>query len=161
MRWWRGKGRRREKVRVGMEADIYPRQCVTGSAKSAMMNVLAGINPQCTPPPPSSSAVPLPPLPPSPLPTPSYPLAPSFPPLNDSFSYTLETHLSLARAISTLPSSSFPLSVSPASLSFLRYSRCIFALLQLQLSSRYCYLLQRFHDKVAGLFSYDTCHLFA
>ncbi|KOC62762.1 hypothetical protein WH47_03746 [Habropoda laboriosa] len=41
-----------------MEADIYPRQCVTGSAKSAMMNVLAGINPQCTPPLPSSSAVP-------------------------------------------------------------------------------------------------------
>ncbi|EGI64359.1 hypothetical protein G5I_07240 [Acromyrmex echinatior] len=41
-----------------MEADIYPRQCVTGSAKSAMMNVLAGINPQCTPPPPSSSTVP-------------------------------------------------------------------------------------------------------
>lgn len=96
MRWWRGKGRGREKVRVGMEADIYPRQCVTGSAKSAMMNVLAGINPQCTPPPPSSSAVPPPPLPPSPLPTPSYPLAPSFPPLNDSFSYTLETHLSLS-----------------------------------------------------------------
>lgn len=31
-------------------ADIYPRPCVTGSAKSAMMNVLAGINPQCTPP---------------------------------------------------------------------------------------------------------------
>lgn len=61
MRWWRGKGRRREEVRVGMEADIYPRQCVTGSAKSAMMNVLAGINPQCTPPPPSSSAVPPPP----------------------------------------------------------------------------------------------------
>lgn len=53
-RCWRGKGWRREKVRVGMEADIYPRQCVTGSAKSAMMNVLAGINPQCTPPPPSS-----------------------------------------------------------------------------------------------------------
>lgn len=47
---------------VGMEADIYPRQCVTGSAKSAMMNVLAGINPQCTPPLPSSSAVPPPPL---------------------------------------------------------------------------------------------------
>ncbi|KYN32105.1 hypothetical protein ALC56_13483 [Trachymyrmex septentrionalis] len=44
-----------------MEADIYPRQCVTGSAKSAMMNVLAGINPQCTPPPPSSSTVPPPP----------------------------------------------------------------------------------------------------
>lgn len=47
----------------GMEADIYPRQCVTGSAKSAMMNVLAGINPQCTPPLPSSSAVPPPPVP--------------------------------------------------------------------------------------------------
>lgn len=60
------RGRRGEEggmeVVVGMEADIYPRQCVTGSAKSAMMNVLAGINPQCTPPLPSSSAVPPPPL---------------------------------------------------------------------------------------------------
>ena len=47
----RGRGKR------GMETDIYPRPCVTGSAKSAMMNVLAGINPQCTPrlPPCSSS----------------------------------------------------------------------------------------------------------
>lgn len=29
---------------------IYPWPCVTGSAKSAMMNALAGINPQCTSP---------------------------------------------------------------------------------------------------------------
>lgn len=97
MRWWRGKGRRREKVRVGMEADIYPRQCVTGSAKSAMMNVLAGINPQCTPPPPSSSAVPPPPCRRYLSRPPRTPFTPSSPPLNDSFSYTLETHLSLAR----------------------------------------------------------------
>ncbi|EZA52191.1 hypothetical protein X777_08704 [Ooceraea biroi] len=57
-----------------MEADIYPRQCVTGSAKSAMMNVLAGINPQCTPPPPSSSAVPPPPAATTSLDSPRTPL---------------------------------------------------------------------------------------
>lgn len=39
---------------------------------------------------------------------PSYPLAPSFPPLNDSFSYTLKTHLFLARFYRR--SSSFSLS---------------------------------------------------
>lgn len=66
----------RRKVPVeGMEADIYPRQCVTGSAKSAMMNVLAGINPQCTPPLPSSSAVPTPP----PTSTPAIPPRTIFP----------------------------------------------------------------------------------
>lgn len=90
----------------GMEADIYPRQCVTGSAKSAMMNVLAGINPQCTPPLPSSSAVPPPPS--------SYfhPLAsprpPSFPPLHGSSSCTLETRLFL----------SFPSSLAPFFVNF-------------------------------------------
>lgn len=90
---------------VGMEADIYPRQCVTGSAKSAMMNVLAGINPQCTPPLPSSSAVP----PPSPPPPPTFTLpisplpSPSFPhPLTIARPHTL------SRYISFLPSSFLP-----------------------------------------------------
>lgn len=57
-----GEGRERERgaeaeaEAAGIGADIYPRPCVTGSAKSAMMNVLAGINPQCTPPPSFSSS---------------------------------------------------------------------------------------------------------
>lgn len=42
--WAKGRGS------AAGSTDIYPRPCVTGSAKSAVMNVLAGINPQCTPP---------------------------------------------------------------------------------------------------------------
>lgn len=92
----------------GMEADIYPRQCVTGSAKSAMMNVLAGINPQCTPPPPSSSAVP---PPPTSYFHPSFPLAHhlSHPftarsrTLSKRFSFFLSLSLSLAPFLLTPP----------------------------------------------------------
>lgn len=158
MRWWRGKGRGREKVRVGMEADIYPWQCVTGSAKSAMMNVLAGINPQCTPPPPSSSTVLPLPLPPSPRRPPRTPLRHLSRPLTTrSRTLSKRTSLSLfslSFTISTLPSSSLS-----TSLSFLRYSRCIFALLQL--SSHYCYFLQRFHDKAARAFFLATLIIFS
>jgi len=119
------KGRRREKVRVGMEADIYPRQCVTGSAKSAMMNVLAGINPQCTPPPPSSSAVPPPPAAATSLDSPRTPLRHLSRPLTIR-SHTLSKCISLSCAIL----SSF-LSFLPF-LSFSYYSTCILTLLQLQ-----------------------------
>lgn len=50
----RGGGVERDRDSRGLDAggvavDIYLQPCVTGSAKSAMMNVLAGINPQCTP----------------------------------------------------------------------------------------------------------------
>lgn len=139
MRRWRGKGQRREKVRVGMKADIYPGQCVTGSAKSAMMNVLAGINPQCTPPPPSSSAVPLPPAtaafsclswhPRTPLRHLSHPLTAR----SHTLSKRIFLSLSSARTILTLLSPSFAALLS----FFLRHSRRIFTLLQLQLNSHY------------------------
>lgn len=128
MRWWRGRGRRREKVRVGMEADIYPRQCVTGSAKSAMMNVLAGINPQCTPPPPSSSAVPPSPAtrhlsrpPHTPLRHLSRPLTTRSHTLSKCISLSLYISLSL----SLLCDFNFNSSLS-TSLSFLFSSGCIF-----------------------------------
>lgn len=127
------RGRRGEEggmeVVVGMEADIYPRQCVTGSAKSAMMNVLAGINPQCTPPLPSSSAVPLPPptftLPISPLPS------PSFPPLNIARPHTLSKYISFSLSSRYLLSFCYRFSSTSVPLSFLasllplRASPCI------------------------------------
>lgn len=92
-----------------------------------------------------------------PLLTPSYPLAPSFPPLNRSFSYTLETRLSLssARAILTLLSSSFAALLS----FFLYYSRRIFTLLQLQLNSHYCYFLWWLSVKRANRVFWSTYHL--
>lgn len=127
MRGRAGRGGRDGGVVVGMEADIYPRQCVTGSAKSAMMNVLAGINPQCTPPLPSSSAVPPPPPPPptftlpiSPLPSPSFP-----------HPLTIARPHTLSRYISFLPSSFLPAICSlfvsaspPPCLSWLLFCHC-------------------------------------
>lgn len=150
-----------------MEADIYPGQCVTGSAKSAMMNVLAGINPQCTPPPPSSSAVPLPAaaraLFPSPLGAPlAYPLCAIFltlplPPLT-ARSHTLSRNASPSCAISTSPSSSFAL------LHFFpppfRYSRRIFTLLQLCERALRYYYLTRFLIKLPRIELLRVCPSF-
>lgn len=85
-----------------MEADIYPRQCVTGSAKSAMMNVLAGINPQCTPPPPSSSAVPPPPAATTSLDSPRTPLRHLSRPLTIR-SHTLSKRISLLHDFIVVP----------------------------------------------------------
>lgn len=73
---------------------------------------------------------------------PSYPLAPSFPPLNDSFSYTLKTHLSLAR----FHRRSFPF--FPSFLLFFLFFFFTLFYMHLhiaataQTSLRYCHLLQ-------------------
>lgn len=63
--------------------------------------------------------------------------------LSPSFFLSFSFSFSLSRAILTFPSSSFAALLS----FFLRYSRRIFTLLQLQLNSRYCYFLWWFPVK--------------